>query len=874
MMRLGAILVAFGLLISATGLAVAGIGEAVTAAPITLAEGGTLTVSVPGATAAYSLNSSVADASGANGVVRIRALGGGSTSIIVVLASGTTSLTVDVPFPRGHLALLNAPATRVRQSGSVESSYSSSAGQLSTYVQMEQREGESYRRAWIAIQTFVSPENGRGTGFPLLAYEIGGPGHSLTLLDKALTISPLTFSNVLVRGVHVTDGPWSAHAGATSVAQFGEFLIPQNPQWVFGVTRTLMASRHNAMSANLYDISGSGVLGTIAYRMNPSPHFEALAELGLSRSAGYAVQGHYEDAAQTANVSVLEHPADFASVASNAQQGFFANGDYERAFSTRLNATASAQQSVYAFSGQRQSATSAQANATYALSSNASLSAGVQYSALGARSLSLPISFQIRSKHLSGGVEYQPASNLAGTLANGYGVNAGIDEQRFSAGAFYRRSVDIPTLSAVFGEVPGLQAALNEAGITVNSPADLQALLGNAALLSRLGFSNLSLDLAPVRTDIGVNAMLASPRQTHHISLSYLDSRAKLLDGGSFGFRIASATYSVALGSGNELSATVALLNSKPTYGISIRRRLSTVPALLFPAKRGTIDGYVFEDDAQTGTYASGAKTLAGVSVTLDGGRTATTDSAGHYTFNGVAYGTHEVDAALPQGGFFTTGSPASAEIGDRVDIGVSFVHGRLFGSVTNDAGAAVPGAVVSIAELGQNVTVNDDGTFTVPGVQPGTYTLRISPDSLPPGYDLSSMQPVTVRVQPDAPAPAQLNVRALRSISGTVTLYDARRGVLEPAAGLDVEIPQLGRVSTTDAQGLFGFRNLPAGTFDVQIAGGGQTQRRSVTLSAQPDTQSGIDFRVTETQMQMRSHAAPAKRTRGFAAAGAAGVM
>lgn len=854
MMRFAAVLIALGLLISATAFAIAGIGEAITGAPITLTVGKSVTMSVPGATAAYSLNSSVADASAENGLVHIRAIGGGSTSVIVVLPSGTTSLSISVPFPRGQFAILNAPATQVRQSGSIESSYSSSAGQLSTYMQMEQREGESYRRFWLAMQTFVSPENGRGTGFPLLAYEIGGPGHSITLLDKDLTISPLTFSNALVRGIHLTEGPWSAHAGATSVAQFGQFLIPQNPQWVFGVTRMLVSSGHRALSANLYDIPGAGTLGTILYRMSAGPHFDGLVEAGLSRSVGYAVQAHYEDSAQTANLSVLEHPPGFAALASDAQQGFFTNADYSRVFSTRLSATASAQQSVYAFSGERESATSAQANATYALSANASLSGGVQYSALGARSLSLPLSLQVRGKHLSAGVEYQPASNLAGTFANGYGVNAGVEEQRFSAGAFYRRSVDIPTLSAVFGEVPGLQAALNEAGITVNSPADLQALLGNAALLQRLGFSNLSLDLAPVRTDVGVNAMFASARQTRHLSLSYLDSRAALLGGGSFGFRIASATYTMALGSGNELSASVAMLNNHPSYGISIRRRLTAVPALLFPAKRGTIDGYVFEDDAQSGMYASGAKTLSGITVTLDGNRTATTDSAGHYAFNGVVYGTHEIDAALPQGGFFTTGSPASAEMGDRVDIGVSFVHGRLFGSVLNDAGAAIPGAVVSIAELGQNVTVSDDGTFTLPGVQPGTYTLRVSPDSLPPGYDLSGMQPAAVRVEPDAPAPVELKVRALRSISGTVTLYDARRGVLMPASGMDVEIPQLGRVSRTDAQGAFGFRNLPAGTFDVQIAGGDGTQRRSVTLSAQPDTVTDVDFRITQAQAQMRS--------------------
>jgi hypothetical protein len=150
---------------------------------------------------------------------------------------------------------------------------------------------------------------------------------------------------------------------------------------------------------------------------------------------------------------------------------------------------------------------------------------------------------------------------------------------------------------------------------------------------------------------------------------------------------------------------------------------------------------------------------------------------------------------------------------------------------------------------------VSDDGTFTVPGVKPGTYTLTLSPDSLPPGYDLGSVHPLIAHVEADTPAASDLKVRALRSISGTVTLYDARRGVLEPAEGMDVEIPQLGLVCRTDEHGAYAFRNLPAGTFDVQIARGDRAQRRSVTLSPEPDTVTGIDYRVTQTQLQLQHH-------------------
>jgi hypothetical protein len=389
--------------------------------------------------------------------------------------------------------------------------------------------------------------------------------------------------------------------------------------------------------------------------------------------------------------------------------------------------------------------------------------------------------------------------------------------------------------------------------VSVTSPADLAALLNNAALLSKLGFSNLHLDLAPARNDVSANAMWTSANNHQHISFNYLNSNAALLSGAGFGFRLASLTYSMQMGTGNELSATVSMLNGSAGYGITLRRRLTSAPNLLFPAKRGTIDGYVFEDANGTGQYASDLHALAGIPVTIDGGQTVTTDASGHYAFRGVPYGRHEVEAALPRGGYFTTGSPASADIGDTVNFGVSFVRGRLFGSVMNDAGTPIGGAVVTIAELGKSVSVSDDGGFVVNGVPGGTYTLGISADSLPPGYDLSSLKPAVAHVNAEAPKSVDLTVRALRSVSGTVTVYDPVKGQVQPAPGMDVVIPQLNLTCRTNENGQYVFRNLPAGTFLIEIDGGGSQEQRTVTLGAQPQTITAIDFRVTAVQALQR---------------------
>jgi hypothetical protein len=862
MMRLAAFLLCLGLFVEVSALAIAAIGEAITGAPVTVAVGKTTTLSVPGTTAAYSLNSSVAEASAENGLVHVRGIGGGSTGIVVVTATGTTTIIVSVPAQRASSSSQAASsAAGVQQGGYVESSYNSNAGQVNTTIQLQRRDGDLFRRFWAVTQTFVRPDNGRGTGFPLLSYEIRTPGRDVTLLDKLLTVSPLTFSGALVRGVHVNAGPWSVHAGASSVAQFGEFLIPAQPQWVFGVTRGVALSEKSALSANLYDIvnadplapTRAGTLGSIVYSAHPNRRLNALAEIGISRSIAFDAQIQYADAVQTLDASALERPADFAALATNAQQGFFADADYARTFSARLSSSASMQFSKYAFAGASQNASSAQANVSYALSSHVSMNAGAQYASLGSQSLSLPLSLQFHDSHFSASADYQPATNLAGSVASGYGASVGITGTRVSVSAFYRHNVEIPTLAVVFSQVPGLQAALDASGISVTSPADMAALLNNAALLSKLGFSNLRLDMAPARNDTGVNALWTSSNHMQHVSFSYLNSNAVLLSGDRFGFRLASLTYLMQMGSGNELSASVALLNRTPSYGITLRRRLSSAPNLLFPAKRGTIDGYVFEDENLSGTYAPALRPLAGVSVTLDGSRTAVTDTQGHYTFTGIPYGEHQMQAALPRGGYFTTDSPATAQIGDTINFGVSFVRGRLFGSVTNDAGAPIPGAVVSVNELSKSASAGDDGAFVFNGVPAGTYTLQISADSLPPGYDLGSLKSAIAQVNAEAPAAADLTVRALRSVSGTVTLYDPRKGVIEPAPGMDVTISELGLTCRTNENGEYAFRNLPAGTFAMEIDGGGASERRTITLSAQPETLTGIDYRVTVIQALQR---------------------
>src|SRR5262245_42982406 len=73
--------------------------------------------------------------------------------------------------------------------------------------------------------------------------------------------------------------------------------------------------------------------------------------------------------------------------------------------------------------------------------------------------------------------------------------------------------------------------------------------------------------------------------------------------------------------------------------------------------------------------------------------------------------------------------SPAAAQIG----------AGALSGDIVDQAGAAVPGATVTVTDVGRNlsrtVVTSENGSYTVQGLAPGAYQVRV---------ELSGFRPLT----------------------------------------------------------------------------------------------------------------------------------
>jgi plastocyanin len=121
----------------------------------------------------------------------------------------------------------------------------------------------------------------------------------------------------------------------------------------------------------------------------------------------------------------------------------------------------------------------------------------------------------------------------------------------------------------------------------------------------------------------------------------------------------------------------------------------------------------------QTGTIAgkvsNGAAGLAGVSVTIVGAGSATTDAGGNFSIGGVATGTRSVNIAVPAGFITATASEAaskgvSVSAGQTATVNFALTRGVLVSATSNvftpQAVTIPPGATVRWVGTAGNHTV------------------------------------------------------------------------------------------------------------------------------------------------------------------------
>lgn len=267
---------------------------------------------------------------------------------------------------------------------------------------------------------------------------------------------------------------------------------------------------------------------------------------------------------------------------------------------------------------------------------------------------------------------------------------------------------------------------------------------------------------------------------------------------------------------------------------LGLDKSLTGLPGWITPVSRkSTIEGSVFRDSGINGVFDAHDPGLSAVRIRLDGNRVVATDNAGHFRFKGVSPGRHHLSldlAQFPGRVRVTTPSEIDIEVIDRnvqVNFGIvnfARVIGTVFNDYHNDASrqSDAPGLPhirvrLSSGAYATEVTSDSSGDYEAADLPPGDYAVTIVSQDLPANYVVSG-QAQQVHVEPIATAVADLPVRALRSISGRVLLNTGsdQAPKLQPVAG--VTIVAGAAVATTDAEGRYSLRDLPAGPLEIRV--------------------------------------------------------
>lgn len=110
--------------------------------------------------------------------------------------------------------------------------------------------------------------------------------------------------------------------------------------------------------------------------------------------------------------------------------------------------------------------------------------------------------------------------------------------------------------------------------------------------------------------------------------------------------------------------------------------------------------------------------------------------------------------------------------------------RGTITGAVRDASGAVVPAAKVTVTNSATNVTVNattnDQGEFTVPSLQPGTYTVRVEKQGFRPSEEKGLSVDAGSNVRADAALEVGSSTQAIEVQANAVQLQteDAKNSV------------------------------------------------------------------------------------------------
>jgi Carboxypeptidase regulatory-like domain len=839
----------------------------------------TISIRISGALAAFSLNDFYAEANAEFETLTVFGKNPGSAHIVVVTQEGNKTIEVQVlPAPPSYPFGFVPPesAATSNESGSYESRFTSDPSQSENIVDFMRREGDrsvSFHLAGTFL--FTSVVDRRIFALSSVFYQILTPRRDITLLDQLMNNSPLTVEGSIVRGFHLRQGNFLFHAGYASATTFENLILPSQKEGVVGLGYQFSIGSDSLITPNIYYFPGNrasgnsvqrGAVASLVYDYKLGNNLRLLAEVGFSRGVGVAGEIHRYSAHDQLTANLRYEPAHFASLTLNNLHGFYSNFDWTRYLTHRLTSTFSFTGNHYNLPSLQLTNVVANLDLQFQLFRRWSLISGANYGhsqsqiPLGTpiSTLGVPLGLSFNSAHFESSFLYQYSTD-SGAVARSdeFRATLGTHWAGFRWNGFVDRQTQAMTIAFIYAGVPGLQEGLDKLGISATTPDQIAlALSETAGLLNQGLIDGININVSPVRLQTGSDLTWSNRRQSRQrFDLSLFYTKNELLQGQNRAV-IESFSYSLKFKRVNEFATSISLLRdgthpgqNDPLFEISIRRQVGSAPNFIISRRRGTIGGVVFADDGATGTYHPGGLLLPDVEVVLDDSRRIRTDKSGRYTFSRVSYGLHSVEAIYhsAQPFFFTTASRVQSDVNAEVNFGVGLSFARLFGSVRSDTGIGLSGVEISVSKGRQRFRAQTDaeGRFRVEGLSTGEYQITIDRDSVPSGYSVTELETQRTMVDPSAPGQCAFTLRAIRNISGRVTIYDrtSQREISVPR--IMVLLRELSRESVTDENGIYLFRDLPAGPYSLVVIYEGKESKREVILPDSPAFPKSIDINL-----------------------------
>ena len=784
------------------------------------------TFRVMGATAAYAIDSSIAEATVANGDVIVYGKSAGRTQIVIVSITGETTFDLVV----ASQAIV-APQTKQTTDARVETRYASVGQQVHNSVDVARVDGQRRTEAHLETARYGDYAGQRtSVTLPSVSYRMFTPGREITLFDRFVNESPLTVSGTTVRGFHFIDDRWRIHAGTTAYAAYQSFLLPAQRENVAGAGYALPLSAASRLTPSLY-VLHNGTVASLLYDYAVGERLVARGELGVSRGVAAAAQLAMLRERDQLRVDVRFRPNNFPTATLGEQRGFSTDSSYTRTFGRGSTADAAFSANRFDFPGFVQRSITASTNVRLRTTDTLSLLGGMSYGQFGdARTITAPLGVQFDWQHAGvtaiGRWAQSSATNRGGP---GFRLGGRVSAGHFFANTYFDYQQQAATLELIYREQPDLALALAQLGITATSAADIARALRENSALAALGYiDGVTVNLTPLRIQSGLEmAWLGSGAARPQLRLRLLFNRNEsvaartdtIIGTLSGSRRLTEATDVFASYSWWKTQRRGSAAIVQPLLEAGVRHRFDGIPSWV--PSYGGISGIVFLDENLDG--ASDGRGIADAEVELDGKERTRTARDGSFSFKSVGRGEHRVVARVPKerDAFFTTPSRVEAAAGEAVKFGVAFTPARLIGRVDSDAGDGIAAVTFTLTRGTARVEARSDssGAFTMSGA-PGEWTLALDTASLPPGYSAIDAPEQSVQLERGTPRPASITLRANRSISGRAPA-GVREIVVEP---LGVHVP-------VGADGRFSVRSLPAG--EVTLRAGAISRR--LTLPAAP---------------------------------------